>query len=399
LFVARQSQNSYTYQQLAHDRVVLQWTKLDEAEYYKIYKYNSKKKKYILYKILSWDKASLKITGLSPTKTYYFKVKAYCNDGVKTSKSLKVKTLTKTTGYFYKKVVFDSDWSGVLITNEKATNAQMARYKINGKKGAVKYNYSKKNKTLYVHVYAKFVGKGVNQKFAYYKKTSSGYKQYKLSQYTNKQLAISGIQQRWNVYVRGNSYNFISGCNFNTKVIFHTQDIQQDQHYITVNIGNEECYYGGIKQYWFFVAGAVNINDNNPTYNYTGYDVDVSLPTNHQLKLNKGRCTPLKNITAFKDCAAHEFGHILGLDDSYELVDDGWVTDRIKQTTEIGYYKNGQFNNIMYSSDNTHAVANDIEMALQGQGMAINGEAFSWQSYIDYTADCNYKQSTVIRKK
>lgn len=398
LDISRQVINNYTYKELSHNQVVLKWTEIDNADCYKIYKYNSAQKKYILYKTLNGDKAAtLKMTGLSPITTYRFKVKAYQDDQIITSEPLKVKTSSKTTGYFRKKVILDSEWNGVLITDTKATNIQMSRYRINGQKTAIKYNYSASDKTLYIHVYAKFVGNGVNQKFAYYKQTPTGWKQYKLSKYTNKQLVMSGIQQCWNISVKGKSYDFMTGCNFKTKVIFHT-DILPDQCYIKFNIGNEECYYNPWDAYWFFALDTCYISGGSPRYNYTGDGVEISLSTNHQLKKNEYYCVPLKSIEDFKDTVAHEFGHVLGLNDAYNLDNNGKIIKRIVKNSETGYYTNGQFNNVMYSSDNVHAVANDIEMILQGQGMAINEKKYSFQSYASYTDDCGYKKSPVIRK-
>lgn len=387
LNISTKTINNHAYKQISHNQIVLKWNNID-ADYYKVYKYSSAKKKYILYKTTNGER--LKISSLSPTTTYYFKVKACRGSGVITSKPLKVKTRNKTTGYFYKKVVLDSIWNGILITDKKATNTQMNQYEINGQKTAVKYNYSVNDKTLYIHVYAKFVGKGVNQKFAYYKNG----KQYKTSKYTNKELVISGIKNCWNIDVKGNSYDFINGCNFKTKVIFHTKNIQSDQSYITFNIGNEKCYFNKDHGYWFYASNVVY----RSYYNYFGRNMSISMPTNHQLK-NNNKHFPRKNISSFKGYAAHEFGHVLGLDDAYNVVYNGKTVRRINKTTETGYYEDGEFKNIMFSSyANTLAVSNDIEMALQSQGMAINDEKFSFQSYKSYEDSRKYRKSKVIRK-
>lgn len=58
--------------------ITLTWKKQSGASYYNVYKYNSKTKKYDLYKkVSSGSKNSLKVTGLKANTSYKFKVRAY----------------------------------------------------------------------------------------------------------------------------------------------------------------------------------------------------------------------------------------------------------------------------------------------------------------------------------
>lgn len=63
--------------------ITLTWKKVKNASGYKVYKYNSKSKKYKAVATVSKNKA--KITKLSPNKTYKFKVRAYKTKGKKKS--------------------------------------------------------------------------------------------------------------------------------------------------------------------------------------------------------------------------------------------------------------------------------------------------------------------------
>lgn len=63
--------------------ITLTWKKVKNASGYKVYKYNSKSKKYKAVATVSKNKA--KITKLSPNKTYKFKVRAYKTNGKKKS--------------------------------------------------------------------------------------------------------------------------------------------------------------------------------------------------------------------------------------------------------------------------------------------------------------------------
>ncbi len=78
--------------------VRIKWSKVEDASGYRIYQYNSTTK--------TWDKIGVvrdgsttnyKVTGLSPAKTYKFKVQAYKKSGSKIYSSSKSKTFGATT--------------------------------------------------------------------------------------------------------------------------------------------------------------------------------------------------------------------------------------------------------------------------------------------------------------
>lgn len=103
--------------------VTLKWSKVESAKGYKVYKYDSSKKKYIA--VATTSKLSYTVTQLNPSTTYSFKVRAYYKTGDKTklctfsnkistatsSKTVKAKYISK-----YKKYFTDGTWSVKLGT-------------------------------------------------------------------------------------------------------------------------------------------------------------------------------------------------------------------------------------------------------------------------------------------
>lgn len=95
--------------------ITLTWAKQSGASYYNVYKYNTKTKKYDLYKkVTSGSKNTLKVTGLSANTSYKFKVRAY-----KTTKDKK--TLT-------------GDMSAVLTTYTKPSAPKLSSLSAPAKK-------------------------------------------------------------------------------------------------------------------------------------------------------------------------------------------------------------------------------------------------------------------------
>lgn len=72
--------------------ITLSWSPANSVTGYKVYKYNSTKKKYVLYKKLSYKKDKCKISDLKAGTTYKFKVCAYKGKRNYTASKISVKT-------------------------------------------------------------------------------------------------------------------------------------------------------------------------------------------------------------------------------------------------------------------------------------------------------------------
>jgi len=361
LSVDKKIVNNKQYTLKTHNKIVLKWNALDNIDKTIIYKYNNKTKKYEIIKTLK-KQHTYTVSNLSSLTTYKFKIRVYQNNKYIESNLLTVKTRSKTNGYFYNKCIFSKEWDNVFITINKASNVEMNKYKVDGNKPFVKYNYSMNDNILYIHVYAKFTGAGVNKNFQTYKYFNRKYVLEKTYDKTYKQVAIEGMRDRFGINIKGNSYNFMAGCNFKTKVVLHTNIKDVDQRYTTIKIGTQEK---DNEDYWFF-----------GTISSSGRNYEIVIPTQYQLTLNKGFCEPVDNMSSYKTAVAHELGHNLGLADSYEFYSDesdNWVSRNIKNS-ETGYYENGEYKSLMYGSDGVcRATSNDIEMILQAQSESIYG--------------------------
>jgi hypothetical protein len=107
-----------TAKKITSSSVTLEWTKIEGAKGYKLYKYNSEKKKYEAVKTTS--ELTYTVGDLEASSTYRFRVRAYYKVDGKTkwctysdtlkitteSKSVKAKRISK-----YKKYFTDGDWS------------------------------------------------------------------------------------------------------------------------------------------------------------------------------------------------------------------------------------------------------------------------------------------------
>ena len=72
--------------------ITLTWNKVEGADAYRVYKYNSTTKKYVKYKDVT--KTTCKITGLSPSKTYKFKIVSLAYAEHKSSGAISAKTMS-----------------------------------------------------------------------------------------------------------------------------------------------------------------------------------------------------------------------------------------------------------------------------------------------------------------
>lgn len=189
-----------------------------------------------------------------------------------------------------------------------------------------------------------------------------------------------GIKEAYSdVQVRGNKGDFKKGINFNTKLIVHEKGGKEKYHskqqFIEVLIGGEcpNCTEKG--DHWYH-AGS---NDNASGYTDYDYDYCIYMPTNEQVRANKGYNYP---ATDYNVTAAHELGHILGLDDAY--YGDGY--DRCADNSETGYeYDDYQYDNLMKNHDQYKKInANGIEMMLKAVDPNTGIPDFASQCFKSY---------------
>lgn len=182
-----------------------------------------------------------------------------------------------------------------------------------------------------------------------------------------------------NVKVKGNSGDFKKGVNFTTKLIVHDKKSKEKynskQQFVEVLIGGEcpNCTKKG--DHWYH-AGS---NDNASGYADYEYMYCIYMPTNEQVRANKGYNYP---ATDYNTTAAHELGHILGLDDAY--YDYGY--DRCADNNETGYeYYDKKYDNLMKDHDHYKRInANGIEMMIKAVDKNTGIPDFASQCFKSY---------------
>lgn len=216
----------------SNNRVRLEWDKIAKASGYTIYKYNKKTKKYT--KIKNVKKSKVIIDKLKENTKYKFMIKAYrLTENKKKYFSqnyiAKIKTLGKVNGFFADKIDISGKWKNINLSEKPLSSKKMNSFSIyNTQKSKeiyplVKYNYSKKQKVLYIHLYVDIIDKSQNATFKYYKNNKIS----KKSKKTYRELVESAIKEYWSVSVKGNVYDFGSGINFKTKVVLHKREKKQ----------------------------------------------------------------------------------------------------------------------------------------------------------------------------
>lgn len=339
-------------------------------------------------------------------KLYFYKICAYQKRKGKTKNGSKsaaasaktYNTISEMTNWNYFNSMKDV-WNGVYMQRGKVTEQQstaiMNQYGLEMKDGK-KYPYIKYHlttDTLYIHIYVDYCtyteenGELVrhpiqDQQFMYQDQAQGG---------TYKQEFDNGLYTGYRMRIEGNAEDFAPGVNFDTRLILHEKGkeaVHKDQCFLNVKIGGE-CNKGCSYNHWFHAhtmfGGSVFSSD---SYLY--------IPRNDQLKYPE-------SLQAFRDCAMHEMGHILGLDDAYSVEDkNGNKVKRLIYNDETCERDvQGYWNNIMngYRKEMTMTV-NDIEMILYAYGHCIKYSDKVLQSYKDYILNLESRNiSDVIRNR
>lgn len=339
-------------------------------------------------------------------KLYFYKICAYQKRKGKTKNGSKsaaasaktYNTISEMTNWNYFNSMKDV-WNGVYMQRGKVTEQQstaiMNQYGLEMKDGK-KYPYIKYHlttDTLYIHIYVDYCtyteenGELVrhpiqDQQFMYQDQAQGG---------TYKQEFDNGLYTGYRMRIEGNAEDFAPGVNFDTRLILHEKGkeaVHKDQCFLNVKIGGE-CNKGCSYNHWFHAhtmfGGSVFSSD---SYLY--------IPRNDQLKYPE-------SLQAFRDCAMHEMGHILGLDDAYSVEDkNGNAVIRLIYNDETCHrIHRGRLDNIMNGNrDEMTMTTNDIEMILYAYGHCIKYSDKVLQSYKDYILNLESRNiSDVIRNR
>lgn len=355
--------------------ITVTWKKMSDATSYNVYRATKRNGKYKLLHTVRGNKSSYTDKSVKSNKTYYYKVKPVSASGTKGSSNIdyaKVCKIGNAEKYLVKKYNF------ICTDAKKNINS----YNIKGCYSPVKYKMV--NGTLQIHVYLEFVtysdtGKANSNKVKIFKKKAASAKgEYSAAEYIS--MFKDGVETAYsNVKVKGNSGDFKKGVNFTTKLIVHDKKSKEKynskQQFVEVLIGGEcpNCTKKG--DHWYH-AGS---NDNASGYADYEYMYCIYMPTNEQVRANKGYNYP---ATDYNTTAAHELGHILGLDDAY--YDYGY--DRCADNNETGYeYYDKKYDNLMKDHDHYKRInANGIEMMLKAVDKNTGIPDFASQCFKSY---------------
>lgn len=152
--------------------ITLKWNKVTGADGYRIYKYNSKTKKYEYYKTTA--STSLKISKLKAGTAYKYKVRAYTKDNgtiygdysavFETATKCKTPSITKLTttkgkaSFTWSNVSGESGYQVYYSTKKDSGYKKLDSYKVNVTKGSKKKLKSGKKYYFRVRAYKKTAG-------------------------------------------------------------------------------------------------------------------------------------------------------------------------------------------------------------------------------------------------
>lgn len=368
--------------------LTISWDKIENAKKYKIYRANTKNGKYKCMKTVKGNQSSYTDEKVQLKKTYYYKVEPVNSRGTKGTSNKACATACKlqyVADYMTKK------YKTICMDKKKNMNS----YHVNGNYSPVKYKFA--DNMLQIHVYLEFVtyadtGKVDDRGDKIYKKKKASVKG-EIS--TKKYISMfqEGIKKAYKIDAIGTKKDFKKGINFKTKLVIHEKKsgkkFNANQKFFEVLIGGEcpNCTNKG--NHWYH-AGT---NYNAFEYREYGNTPTIYMPTNEQVRTNKKKefNTPKDD---YGSTAAHELGHILGLDDAYYDSDKGY--DRCADNSETGYkYCDKHYDNLMkhhvyYKKINT----NGIEMLLEAVDENTGMPYFASQCFNNYS---DMKISRVIK--
>lgn len=232
------------------------------------------------------------------------------------------------------------------------------------------------------------------------------------NQLTYGEVAAKGIVNNWNKNYTNNGWYDFNGNNIKVITTLHSKNPPKNT--VLNNIFGEK--YSTKNQYVSFEKLSSNqkyfvINIDNTILNKK-YDKDedyvkehnindsATLQIPHAVKWGDWSVDSTSEVNMYRayntnedytqfeygQTLAHEFGHVLGLDDAYGNIDDGGIRPDADDNIEVGIDDEFYTGNMM--RENGSAIPNDVEMVW---------EAFrtnKWQYYKSYN---NYTKSKVIR--
>ncbi|MBO4997603.1 MAG: Ig-like domain-containing protein, partial [Lachnospira sp.] len=277
-----------------------------------------------------------------------------------------------------------------------------------------------------IHIYVNFEYKGKGKNYVFDTET----KAQKENEITYRKAFEEGIKKYWGeegrtIYQGGDK--IYKGADSATRKgkRYREKDFEKDVtlrcsvHFIRKQEAGDRripVYFGAGKKfseddsYWFFVyGGEPGINDGK--YSYSWYDIDsterfVSIPTNEELVKNTvlGK-SERRDLDSYERTCAHEFGHVMGLNDAYpqKMEVDGKMIykRRVDGDMNVLYYRGAL---IMKEDDSDNFVgirSNDLEMVLYAYNQSQEKKnKYAWQSYYKHElGNRKYLRSKMITWK